>query len=182
VVMGISVDHVPGLKAWADSMGGIDFPLLSDFYPHGEISQRYGVLRAEGFSERAIFVIDSDGIIRYIDVHAIDDQPDNAVLFAELEKLAPIGWVAKRPVETPLPHGGVVMYCTRWCPDCIRARAWLKSNGIAYTEVDIDAHAAAARQVREWCGGNQTTPTFEIDGTIVIDFDEPRLAELLLQK
>ncbi len=49
----------------------------------------YGVLRSEGHSERAIFIIDRDGIIQYIDVHDIDDQPDNDVLFAELARIDP---------------------------------------------------------------------------------------------
>ncbi len=81
--MGVSVDHVPCLKAWADSLGGIHFPLLSDFWPHGAVSKSYAVLRPEGYSERAIFIIDKDGIIRYIDVHDIDNQPSNEVLRQE---------------------------------------------------------------------------------------------------
>jgi alkyl hydroperoxide reductase subunit AhpC len=42
------------LKAWADSLGGIHYPLLSDFWPHGEVAQEYGVLRADGNTERAL--------------------------------------------------------------------------------------------------------------------------------
>ena len=80
-VLGLSVDSTDCLRAWAESLGGITYPLLSDFYPHGQVAQRYGVLRAEGFSERAIFIIDKKGIIRYVDVHDIDEQPDNEVLF-----------------------------------------------------------------------------------------------------
>src|SRR5512136_2939373 len=89
-VLGISVDHVPCLKAWAESLGGINFPLLSDFWPHGAVAVKYGVLRPEGHSERAIFMIDKRGIIRYIDIHNIDEQPDNDVLFAELRKIDPV--------------------------------------------------------------------------------------------
>lgn len=86
-VMGISIDHVPVHKAWAKSMGGISFPLLSDFWPHGLTALKYGVLRAEGFTERAIFIVDKQGKIRYIDIHAIGDQPKNPVLFDELKKI-----------------------------------------------------------------------------------------------
>ena len=49
---------------------------------------KYGVLRAEGFTERAIFIVDKKGIIRYIDIHPIGDQPKNSVLFEELKKIA----------------------------------------------------------------------------------------------
>jgi glutaredoxin len=182
-VLGISIDHVPCLKAWAHSLEGVTFPLLSDFWPHGKVAQDYGVLRAEGYSERAIFIIDGDGILRYIDIHDIADQPSNAVLFEELAKLAP-GAFAQTVVsrDPDLPHGGVVMYCTQWCPDCKKARAWLKSHAIPYREVDIETNVKAARQVRDWAGGNQVTPTFDIDGKIVVDFDEDKLEEILLGK
>jgi len=83
------------------------------------------------------------------------------------------------PGEEELPHGGVVMYCTPWCPDCRRAREWLARNGIAYSEVDISTSAAAAYQVRRWAGGNLTTPTFDIDGQIVVDFNLPELKRIL---
>ena len=60
-VLGLSVDSTDCLRAWAESLGGITYPLLSDFYPHGQVAERYGVLRGVGSSERAIFVIDKSG-------------------------------------------------------------------------------------------------------------------------
>jgi alkyl hydroperoxide reductase subunit AhpC len=83
-VLGLSVDSVPCLKAWAESLGGITYPLLSDFYPHGAVARKFGVLRKEGYTERAIFIMDKEGIIRYVDVHDIDTQPDNDILFQVL--------------------------------------------------------------------------------------------------
>ena len=71
------------------------------------------------------------------------------------------------------------MYCTKWCPDCKDARAWLAKHKLPYTEVDITYTAGAAQQVERWANGNRTTPTFDIDGTIVVDFDLPRLREVL---
>ncbi len=138
-VLGISVDSVPCLKAWADSLGGITFPLLSDFYPHGQVAQTFGVLRTDGKSERALFVVDKRGIIRYVDVHNIDEQPDNQVLFrvlAELEPSATIGQVPLKqappsPAAEPTPAADVIMYCTPWCPACRRAHAYLKEHGVA---------------------------------------------------
>lgn len=181
-VLGISVDHVPCLKAWADSFNGINYPLLSDFWPHGEVAKKYGVLRHEGKSERAIFIIDKDGIIRYIDIHDIDDQPSNEVLFKELSRITGLPVPPETEWEkdiSGLPHGGVVMYCTSWCPDCKRARIWLKERNIPYTEVDISITAGAAWQVRQWTHGLNSTPTFDIDGTIVVDFQPDRLREIL---
>jgi alkyl hydroperoxide reductase subunit AhpC len=89
-VLGISVDHIHSLKAWAESLGGINYPLLADFWPHGAVAERYGVFRSEGHSERAIFVIDKQGIIRYIDIHDIDHQPENEVIFGILRQIDPV--------------------------------------------------------------------------------------------
>lgn len=86
-VLGISVDSVPSNAAWAQSLGGLSYPLLSDFWPHGQVSERYGVLRDDGVSERALFIIDQEGVVRFIDVHPIDRQPDNAELFEILRQL-----------------------------------------------------------------------------------------------
>ena len=86
-VLGISVDSVFSHDAWQKSLGEISYPLLSDFYPHGEVCERYGVLRDEGYAERALFIIDKNGVIRFIDIHPIDKQPDNKELFEILEKI-----------------------------------------------------------------------------------------------
>ena len=87
-VVGISIDHKFANKAWAESIGGITYPLLSDFWPHGEVAQKYGVFRADaGMSERAIFIIDKQGAVRFIDVHDIAEQPDVEQCFEELAKL-----------------------------------------------------------------------------------------------
>jgi glutaredoxin len=180
-VLGVSVDHVPCLVAWAESLGQINYPLLSDFWPHGAVAEKYGVLRADGRSERALFIIDKEGIVQYIDVHDIDDQPDNEVVLAELRRIDPdaAAGAPAEPEAAELPHGGIVMYCTQWCSDCRRARKWLQARGLDYVEVDVNAVPGAAAQVREWADGNLVTPTFDIDGTIVVDFDEEKLAEVL---
>jgi len=166
-------------------LGGITYPLLSDFWPHGEVAKKYGVLRSEGHSERAIFIIDKVGIIQYIDIHAIDDQPSNEVLFEEIRRIDPHPSAVKS-VEIDeageLPRGGVVIYCTRWCPECKKARKWLADNHIAYTEVDVIANPNAAKQVREWADGNLVTPTFDINGTVIVDWDEKKVASLLIRK
>jgi peroxiredoxin (alkyl hydroperoxide reductase subunit C) len=61
--------------------------VLSDFWPHGAVADKYGVLRSEGMSERATFVIDKKGVIQYIDVHDINKRPPLEGIVSELEKL-----------------------------------------------------------------------------------------------
>jgi peroxiredoxin len=87
VLLGMTVDNIPTLFAWTNQMGQLWFPVLSDFWPHGAVAKRYGVLRSDGVSERALFVIDKKGIIRYIDVHDINKRPPLEDLMGALEKL-----------------------------------------------------------------------------------------------
>ena len=87
ILLGITVDNIPTLFSWTNQMGKLWFPVLSDFYPHGQVAKRYGILRSDGVSERALFVIDKKGIIRYMDVHDINERPSLEILIKELEKL-----------------------------------------------------------------------------------------------
>jgi peroxiredoxin (alkyl hydroperoxide reductase subunit C) len=87
ILLGITVDNIPTLFAWTNLMGKLWFPVLSDFWPHGAVAKKFGVLRSNGVSERALFVIDKKGIIRYIDVHDINNRPPLEDLVAGLEKL-----------------------------------------------------------------------------------------------
>ena len=87
ILLGITVDNIPTLFSWTHQMGKLWFPVLSDFWPHGQVAKRYGILRSDGVSERALFVIDKKGIIRYMDVHDINERPSLEILIKELEKL-----------------------------------------------------------------------------------------------
>ena len=87
VLLGITVDNIPTLYAWTKQMGKLWFPVLSDFWPHGEVADRYGVLRSEGVSERALFYIDKKGIIRDIQVSDINKRPDLEYCATVLEKM-----------------------------------------------------------------------------------------------
>lgn len=86
-VVSISMDSTYALNAWSQSIH-TSFPLLSDFYPQGKVVDLYGVRNRGGFPERALIVIDKEGIIRYIEVlDSPGDMPDNEDLFEVLRKL-----------------------------------------------------------------------------------------------
>ena len=87
ILIGITVDNIPTLYAWTNQMGKLWFPVLSDFWPHGAVAKKYGVLRSDGVSERALFVIDQKGVIRYINVNDINKRPSLEDLVRALEKL-----------------------------------------------------------------------------------------------
>jgi peroxiredoxin (alkyl hydroperoxide reductase subunit C) len=64
-VVGVSCDTTWSLKVWAQQEG-YEFPLLSDFWPHGAVSESYGVFSADlGFAFRGTFLIDTDGVVRF---------------------------------------------------------------------------------------------------------------------
>jgi peroxiredoxin len=88
-VVGISVDSIPSHVAFAKSIGGIErYPLLADFHPKGEVSKKYGVWKEDkGICERAVVIVDKQGIVRYVDVHDIGEAPDNAQLLDVLREL-----------------------------------------------------------------------------------------------
>ena len=88
VLLGITVDNIPTLYAWTKQMGKLWFSVLSDFWPHGAVADRYGVLRSDGVSERALIFIDKKGIIREIQVNDINKRPDLESCAINLEKMS----------------------------------------------------------------------------------------------
>lgn len=86
-VVSVSMDSAYSLNAWSKSIQ-VTFPLLSDFYPQGQVVDLYGVRNRGGFPDRAVFVIGKDGVIHYIEVlESPSDLPDNDALFEILQKL-----------------------------------------------------------------------------------------------
>jgi peroxiredoxin len=86
-LLGISVDGVWCHRAYRRDRG-LDYPLLADFEPKGAVSRAYGVYREDtGESERALFVIDSQGVIRWSYVSPVDVNPGADGILAALEKL-----------------------------------------------------------------------------------------------
>jgi peroxiredoxin len=75
-VLAISVDHPYALKAWAQAEN-YDFPLLSDFWPHGDVAKRYGVFEeSRGMAVRGTFLVDKSGVIRFAEVNAPGEPRD----------------------------------------------------------------------------------------------------------
>ena len=73
--LAISCDNADSLHAWAATMGTLSFPVLADFWPHGEVSARYGMLNEFGVPIRASVVVDGDGTVVYVDTDHPDQVP-----------------------------------------------------------------------------------------------------------
>ena len=87
VALGIGVDSAPSNKAWARSMNIKKTRLISDFWPHGEVSKLFGAFReADGFSERANILIDENGIIVFTRLYPTGQLPDIQEIINFLKK------------------------------------------------------------------------------------------------
>ncbi|MGQ0574994.1 MAG: peroxiredoxin [Pseudonocardia sp.] len=75
-VLAVSVDHVFALKAWALAEG-YEFPLLSDFWPHGAVAKEYGVFNdGAGMAVRGTFLVDTSGTVRFAEVNGPGEPRD----------------------------------------------------------------------------------------------------------
>lgn len=89
-VLAISTDPVPALKAWSDAQG-FTFPLLSDFWPHGEVATAYGVLHAQGgMPNRGTFLIGLDGVVTFAEVNGPGEARDQSAWKRAVDAL-PVG-------------------------------------------------------------------------------------------
>lgn len=91
-LLDISVDSIQSHLAWQrKEIGMMRFPLCSDFFPHGEVTRKFDILReappVPGISERAAFIVDKEGVIRFAKVYPIDQLPDIEGLLEQLTKI-----------------------------------------------------------------------------------------------
>ena len=85
-VVGISTDSIYSHEAWAKSLGGISYPLLADI--HRDVVKRYGIHWPElNACYRAAFVVDKQGVIRFVERYGRGELPDPETLLREVRKL-----------------------------------------------------------------------------------------------
>ena len=99
-LLGVSVDGVWCHRAFADARH-LHFPLLADFEPKGDVARAYGVYRAEdGTTERALFVLDGDGVVRWSYVSPVGVNPGADGILTALDALHP---AAAAPAAAGVP-------------------------------------------------------------------------------
>ena len=88
-VLGISCDHVASHRAWATALGGLPYPELSDWEPKGQVSRAYELWNPErGASQRAVIIVDTEGIIRYRRTYVAPNLPDMEEILRQVRQLA----------------------------------------------------------------------------------------------
>jgi peroxiredoxin len=85
VALGLSVDSVPCKSAWARSLRISKTPLPADFWPHGAVAKSFGILRPEGFSQRANILVDEKGKVIWVKVYPMKTLPDLGEVLAILQ-------------------------------------------------------------------------------------------------
>jgi alkyl hydroperoxide reductase subunit AhpC len=91
-VVGISPDSIYSHLAWQEkSIGWLDYPLASDYWPHGGTAHKFGIQRLgeplPGINDRAVFIVDKKGKIAFSRVYELGQEPDYEELVTELSKL-----------------------------------------------------------------------------------------------
>jgi peroxiredoxin len=87
-ILAISVDHPFALKSWAANQG-FDFPLLSDFWPHGAISRAYGVFNEDhGMAVRGTFLVDKAGKVRFAEINGPGEPRDQSAWLTAVTAVA----------------------------------------------------------------------------------------------
>ena len=91
-VVGISTDSIYSHMAWQEKgIGWQEYPLASDYWPHGGIADKYGILRLgeplPGINDRAVFVVDKNGKIVFSKVYELGQEPDNEEYLKVLKEM-----------------------------------------------------------------------------------------------
>ena len=85
-VLVLSTDAGPSKRAWADTLG-VSVQMLSDFHPQGAVARAWGVMGEGGLAERAVFVVDREGVVRWAAKYGMDEQPPVEDVIAALRDL-----------------------------------------------------------------------------------------------
>ena len=87
-VLGVSIDSIYSHENWANSLGGVSFPLLADFHPKGAMAKSYGLyLEDKGITDRATVIIDKTGVVRYAGSVTPAGERNPKDLLAECQKV-----------------------------------------------------------------------------------------------
>lgn len=171
--LGVSIDSAFAHAAWGESLGGIRFPLLSDFHPKGKVADSFGLYLADaGITDRATVLIDAGGIIRHISSVTPAGKRDMDELLKLCQELDASYEGAREAVANPQGlEGKATLYvkepCTfsRWAL-CARANLKLGDDAITVKNVTTDPEAAAEL---ETLGGKNQAPALAMGSKLLYE-------------
>ena len=173
-VLGASIDSIHCHANWARDLGGISFPLLSDFEPKGAVADSFGAyLSGAGITDRATVLIDSGGTIRHASSVGPAGQRDIAELAALCEGVNGAGGTKTQAAPAPVGLGSdAVLYVKDHCGFSRRVRVAvdnLHETGLSIRNVSSDSSALAALKEAT---GSETAPCLILDGKSVGEADD----------
>jgi hypothetical protein len=179
-VLGASVDSVYSHANWGASLGGISFPLLSDFQPRGGLAESLGCfIAAAGITDRATVIIDKNGVVQYAEAVGPGGQRDIGALAAECEKIDAKNTGQDLPTGSGLAAGSVLYVRDHCGPSraATAARTNLHLEGVTLKNVSDDE--SAAKELASASGGGQA-PCLVENGEALVESGEiiARLAEV----
>lgn len=179
-VMGVSVDSLYSHANWGRDLGGISFPLLSDFEPKGAVARSFGLyLEKAGISDRATVWIDAGGVVRHASSVGPGGQRDITELAALAERLDAEYSGDREDFGDASGLDDAVLYVRDACGPSRAARLAVENlhlDGVEIRNVSRDPQALAALQE---LSGVETAPCLVLDGDVVKESAEivTRLAD-----
>jgi hypothetical protein len=172
LVCGISIDTTYCHAAWAEQLGGICFPLISDFHPKGEIASSMGVYLADkGLTDRATILIDAAGTVRYTQSVTPAGVRDVLALAATCETID-AEWGGKLPDDAP-PQGlepSTTLYVR---DNCMPSRWAMYARRNLHLEESLPmrnvSHDADAKAELERLGGKGQAPALAIGERVMYE-------------
>jgi glutaredoxin-related protein len=167
-VLGVSVDSIHSHANWARDLGGISFPLLSDFEPKGAVARAYGLyLEKPGITDRATVWIDAAGVVRHASSVGPGGERDIAELAALAERLDGEYAGTREDFADAPGTSGAVLYVRDHCGFSRAVRVALDNLRLAGVEVrNVSQDPKALEALRELSGA-ETAPCLVLDGEVV---------------
>ena len=173
-VLGVSIDSIHCHANWARDLGGISFPLLSDFEPKGAMADSMGAyLSGAGITDRATVLIDSGGTVRHASSVGPAGERDIAELAALCESVDATAGTTTRDAPTPTGLGsGAVLYVKKPCGFSRRVRVAVDNLHETDLEIlNVSENASALAALKE-ATGRETAPCLILDGKPVLEADD----------
>jgi len=174
-VLGISVDSIFCHAGWAQSLGGISFPLLADFNPKGAVAESYGLyLKDAGITDRATVIIDADGVVQHASSMTPGGRRNIEELAALCEKVDAAHGKALPDVPKPAGLSKVdALYVKSNCGFSMRT-LWAVDNLHLQKQVPIKnvTESSAAMDEMTKLSGQNKAPCLIVDGNPILEADE----------
>jgi len=174
-VLGISVDSIFCHSGWAQSLGGISFPLLADFHPKGAVAQSYGLyLDGAGITDRATVILDAKGVVQHISSVTPGGRRNIGELAALCEKVDTDFGAALPDIPKPAGLGKVDgLYVKSACGFSLKT-LWAVDNlhlKGKFPVKNVTEDAAAMAEMQK-LSNQDKAPCLIVDGKPVLEADE----------